>query len=122
MYEEKALASQYEQSITRLSSAGLIHPAYALRVPELPLYGYADYGKFKLYLLDTGLLGAMLHLTSDLVVQPITLFTQYNGAVIENYVANALREAGQHELFCWTSRGTAEEGFILQSEQEIVPL
>ena len=119
---EKARASQYEQSITWLSSAGLIHPAYALRTPKFPLSGYADYSKFKLYLLDTGLLGAMLNLTSDLVVQPNTLFTEYNGAFIENYVANELRKAGQQDLFYWTSRGTAEVDFILQREQDIVPL
>jgi len=56
---KRTRASTYQQTIEWLKSAGLINIAYQISVPKLPLSGYMDITKFKVYLLDTGLLGAM---------------------------------------------------------------
>jgi len=118
----KARASTFEQTIMWLNNAGLIHPAYLLRAPKLPISGYADYTKFKIYLLDTGLLGAMLGLSSELIIQPNALFSEYNGAFIENFVANELVKLNSQDLFYWTSRSDAEVDFILQHKNQLFPL
>ncbi len=119
---KKARSSDYEQTIEWLQKAGLINLAYNISTPKLPLAGYADYSKFKIYLFDTGLLGAMLKLTSDIIVSPTKLFTEYNGAFIENFVASELTIKGNEELFYWTSRSDAEVDFILEKENNIYPL
>jgi uncharacterized protein len=118
----KARASTFEQTIEWLKNAGLIHLVYNIRAPKLPLAGYADYAKFKVYLLDTGLLAAMLNLSSGIIVKPSELFSEYNGAFIENFVANELVKLGNKELYYWTSRSSAEVDFIIQLANELYPL
>jgi len=119
---KKARASTFEQTIEWLRSAGLIHIVNNLRSPKLPLSGYADLSKFKLYLMDSGLLGAMLNLSSDRIVNPTALFTEYNGAFIENYICTELTKSHFTELFYWTSRGDAEVDFVFKYKDEIYPL
>ena len=117
-----ACASAFEQTIQWLKNAGLVNIAYNISVPKLPLAGYADYSKFKIYLSDSGLLGAMLNVGSDIIIKPTELFTEYNGAFIENYVANELTASGNNELFYWKSRSDAEVDFIIQFQNEVYPL
>lgn len=85
---KNARSSIFEQTIEWLKKAGLVNIAYNIGSPKIPLSAYADFTKFKIYLLDTGLLGAMLNLTPDIIIKPNELFTEYNGAFIENFVAN----------------------------------
>jgi predicted AAA+ superfamily ATPase len=115
-------ASTFQQTIEWLKNAGLIHPAYHLRTPKIPLSGYADYDKFKIYFPDTGLLGAMLDISSDIILHPTRLFSEYNGAFTENFVATELVKLGQTDLFYWTSRSDAEVDFILQWKDRLYPL
>ena len=117
-----ARASSYGQTIERLNKAGLINLAYQISTPKIPLSGYADYTNFKAYLLDTGLLGAMLNITSEIIVKPTALFTEYNGAFIENFVASELRATGYDELFYWASKSEAEVDFIIQNGNKVYPL
>ena len=96
--------------------------AYNISTPKLPLSGYADFSKFKIYLHDTGLLGAMLNLTSDILIKPAGIFTEYNGVYIENFVSQELTACGHEELYYWTSRSDAEVDFILQFQNKIYPI
>lgn len=119
---KNARASTFEHTIEWLKGAGLINLAYNINTPKLPLPGYADYSKFKVYLLDTGLLGAMLNLPSATIMSPDEIFREYNGAFIENYVAQELTVQGLSPLFYWTSKSDAEVDFLLQTENTIYPL
>jgi hypothetical protein len=58
-------ASRFESSIEWLRRTGLIIPSYHIKAPKLPLSGYSDPNKFKIYLLDTGSLGAILEWTPN---------------------------------------------------------
>jgi len=115
-------ASYYEASIFWLKNAGLIHLAYNISIPKLPLGGYANNEKFKIYSLDTGLLGAMLGVSSAIITNPTQLFTEYNGAFIENFVATELIKSSTQKLFYWTSKSDAEVDFVLQIKDIIIPL
>ncbi|MCF6241754.1 MAG: DUF4143 domain-containing protein [Bacteroidales bacterium] len=114
-------AADYEQTIEWLKGAGLINVAYNISTAKLPLSGYTDYSKFKIYFPDTGLLGAMLNLSSKIIVEPDTVFKQYNGAFIENYVAQELTCAAW-PLYYWTSKSDAEVDFILEKENKLYPM
>ena len=120
--KKNARSSHFEQSIDWLKNAGLIHIVNELRAAKLPLGGYADLGKFKLYLLDTGLLGAMLELTPEIIIRPDDLYKEYNGAFIENYACLELVKLLQKEVFYWTSGNEAEVDFVLQYNNDIVPI
>jgi len=119
---KRTRASFYEQTIEWLKNAGLIYLAYQISAPKLPLSGFSDQSKFKIFMLDTGLLGAMLNISSDIIVKPNKLFTEYNGAFIENYVANELIKSNEKELFYWSSKSDAEVDFILQIKNTIFPV
>lgn len=120
--KKQARASLYDSSIEWLKQAGLVLIANNLSTAKLPLSGHLDNSKFKLYLFDTGLLGAMLNISSEIIIQPDKLFKEYNGAFIENFVATETQAIFDDNLCYWTSSGLAEVDFIFQNEHEIYPL
>ena len=115
-------ASRFESAIEWLRGAGLLHPVYSLKVPRLPLSGYVDESRFKLYLLDSGLLGAMLDLDSSTIVIGDALFAEYGGAFIESFVVTELVKKGFEQLYYWTSEGEAEVDIVFKPGAEIIPL
>ena len=119
---KRGRASSYEQIIQWLSNAGLINIAYNTGTPKMPLLGYVNYSKFKTYLHDTGLLAAMLNLSSNIILQPNALFQEYNGAFIENFTACEFVSNGNKDLVYWTSKSDAEVDFIFQYKGEIFPV
>ena len=120
--KKTARTNMYEQTIEWLRKAGLVLMAYNLESPKIPLSAYADFSKFKVYMNDVGLLAAKLNITSDQIVLPDALFKEFNGAFIENFIAQELASTGNSHLFYWTSKSDAEVDFILESENKIYPL
>lgn len=115
--------SKFESAIEWLKKAGLVYISNNLKTSKLPLSGYVDRSKFKLFILDSGLLGAMLNIHSSLIVRGNDLFSEYNGAFIENYAAAELIKAGFGELFYWTSKFEAEVDFVISNnENAVVPV
>lgn len=120
--KNNARAAAYEQSIEWLKNAGLIHVVPQIRAAKLPISGYADYSKFKIYILDTGLLGALLNLSSNIILKPNELFLEYNGAFVENYTCLELIKTLEQDIFYWSSEREAEVDFVFQWENDIYPL
>ena len=69
-----------------------------------------------------GLLAAKLNISSDQVVLPDALFKEFNGAFIENFIAQELTSLENRRLFYWTSRSDAEVDFLIESNKGIFPL
>jgi uncharacterized protein len=115
-------ASTYQQSIDWLKNAGLIHVVHQIRAAKLPISGYVDHSKFKIYILDTGLLGAMLNLSSEIILKPNELFLEYNGAFVENYTCLELIKILEQDIYYWLSEREAEVDFVFQQENDIYPL
>lgn len=120
--KRNARRSTFEQTIEWLKAAGLINVCYCVSHPKLPLAGYADFSKFKVYLLDTGLLGAMLSVPSKIIVEDGAIFKQYNGAFVENFVAQELRVTDAGLLHYWKSKSDAEVDFLLEKNNAIFPV
>lgn len=120
--KKTARSNMYEQTIEWLRKSGLVHLAYNVETPKIPLSGYADFSKFKVYMHDVGLLAAKLNISSDQIVMPDALFREFNGAFIENFIAQELASSGKNQLYYWTSRSDAEVDFLLESNQKIFPL
>jgi predicted AAA+ superfamily ATPase len=117
-----ARANMFQQTIEWLRKAGLINVVYNLVTPKKPLSAYADYSKFKVYLHDVGLLAAELNISSELIVSPTNIFKEFNGAFIENFIAQELLYYGYKQQFYWTSRSDAEVDFVLESNKNIYPV
>jgi len=116
-----ARAQEFEGAIQWLTEAGLIHKVYNSSTPKLPLNAYINHDIFKIYLADVGLLGAMAGLSAKVIIYGDAIFQEFQGALLENYVAQAL-VCQNHDLFYWTSAGQAELDFILQHNDIIYPL
>jgi predicted AAA+ superfamily ATPase len=116
-------ASRFEAAIEWLRKAGLIYAVYNIKVPKLPLASYVDDSKFKIYLLDSGLLGALLKIPSRVIILGDKLFSEYSGAFIENFVSQELSvHIDSEEIFYWTSKSEAEVDFIVPIGSKIFPL
>ena len=117
-----ARASTYRTAIEWLEKAGLINLSYCLKTPKIPMSGYSDPSIFKTYFHDVGLLGAMLNVPSKMIIEKDALFSEYNGAFIENFTASELLRSGEEELFYWSSKSDAEIDFISLLDDNIVPI
>ncbi len=119
---KSARGRDYEEAIQWLADAGLIHKSHLVESPKFPLSAYADSQIFKIFLLDVGLLGAQSHLSAPIILEGDSLFTEFKGALTENYVAQERIASGQKVLYYWTSEGTAEIDFLIEQDHAIFPL
>ncbi len=119
---KSARGRDYEEAIQWLSDAGLIHKSYLVESPKFPLSAYADNNIFKIFLADVGLLGAQSNLSPQTIIDGDLLFTEFKGALTENYVAQELIATKYKEPYYWTSEGTAEVDFLIEEDHGIYPL
>ena len=119
---EGARAREYELALQWLQDAGLIYKIYNVKAPRLPLASYEDRAAFKIFVLDVGLLGAMSNLKASTIVAGNSIFTEFKGALTEQYVLQQL--ILRYEPYYYVkSNSTLEIDFLLQDEEdEIVPL
>lgn len=119
---EGARAREYELALQWLQDAGLIYKIYNVKAPRLPLASYEDRAAFKIFVLDVGLLGAMSNLKASTIVAGNSIFTEFKGALTEQYVLQQL--ILRYEPYYYAkSNSTLKIDFLLQDEEdEIVPL
>lgn len=117
-----ARAREYEAAIEWLCLSGLVHRVNDISTPRLPLSAYKNSSAFKLYLSDVGLLRSKFRLDASAAILGNTLFTEFKGALTENYILQSLvRQFGEQQYY-WTSGNTAEVEFVLQHKNEIIPI
>ena len=117
-----ARAREYEEALSWLEQADLICKVYKITKPGIPLKAYEDLSAFKIYLLDTGLLGAMAGLHPQAYILGDRLFTEFKGALIENYICQCLKMQNHNDLWYWTSNRIAEVDFVIQHATEVIPI
>ena len=105
-----------------LEDAGLVTPVPRATIPQHPLEAFKD-SAFKLYFLDVGLLAAKCRLNSSLLLDRSAVFTQYKGALTEQYVQQQLRAECNMEPYYWTAeRAQAEVDFLLSTDDGVFPM
>ncbi|MFZ4777038.1 MAG: ATP-binding protein [Terrimicrobiaceae bacterium] len=120
---EGARAREYENALTWLVNAGLIHCCSLVAAPGIPLKAHADGSSFKVYACDVGLLGALARVPPDAVQSDLSILTEYQGAFVENHVAQHLAVLTDGPLHYWKNVGRdAEVDFLLQHGSQIIPI
>ena len=115
-------AASYRSPISWLSDAGLIHLCRKVTVPRLPLVSYVD-APFKVYLLDVGLLASMSRLDSRIVLDGSKVFTEFKGALTEQYVLQQMiAEYGDEPCYWSTDDSRTEVDFVVQRGMEVAPV
>lgn len=121
--KEGARAKDFELAIEWLKDAGLIYKVNRTKKGELPLTAYEDLSAFKLFVVDTGLLCAMSNLPPKVLLDGNTLFTDYKGALTEQYVLQQLKCIKDLCIYYWSADNSRGEiDFLLQYEAEVIPV
>ena len=117
-----ARAREYEDALLWLSQAGLVHRVFRVSKPALPLSAYDELSAFKLYLIDVGLLRRLSFLDPIAVREGNRLFTEFKGALTENFVLQHLISHFEVTPRYWNSGNQAEVDFLIQMKNEIIPI
>ena len=119
---EGARAREYEIALQWLQDAGLIYKVCNVKAPRLPLVSYEDRAAFKIFVLDVGLLGAMSSLKPTTIVAGNSIFTEFKGALTEQYVFQQL--ILRYSPYYYSKAASTQEiDFLLQDDEDaIVPL
>lgn len=120
--KEGARAREYEDALTWLNNAGMVYKVPRFVKPGLPVSAYEDLSAFKLYTVDVGLLRRLALLDPIAFTEGNRLFTEFKGALAENFVLQGLVNQFEGKPGYWTSGGQAEVDFLLQYRNDIVPI
>jgi predicted AAA+ superfamily ATPase len=121
--KDGARAREYEDALQWLTDAELVGKIYRSSSPGLPIAAYDDLSSFKLYLVDVGLLRRLALLAPSAFGEGNRLFTEFKGALSENYVLQALRRQFEAAPRYWsTDNPRWEVDFLLQRENDIIPI
>ena len=120
--QKGARSKDYEIALQWLKDSGLVQVVPRVKKPHLPLSAYQD-NAFKLYGLDVGLLAAQSYLDATTLLEGNRIFTEFKGALTEQYVLQQLIATQENPVFYWaTEKGTAEVDFVLQHKQTVIPI
>lgn len=121
--KEGARAREYENALQWLIDARLVHKIYRSTAPSLPIAAYDDLSAFKLYLADVGLLRRLSQLAPTAFGEGNRLFTEFKGALSENYVLQSLLAQFEVVPRYWTQTNPPYEvDFLIQRENDIFPI
>lgn len=121
--QKGARAKDFEIAITWLMDAGMIHKVSRVRKAGIPLKYYEDFSAFKLFLVDHGLMGAMVDAPVSEILLKKNVFEEYRGTFTEQYVLEQLVCLKHKDVFFFNS-GTSklELDFLIQNETCLVPI
>lgn len=114
-------AKDFENAIQWLLDAGLVYKVPRVVKIEKPLKFYEDFDSFKLFVVDLGLLGAMVQVSPKDVLVNTKAFTEYKGCFTEQYVLQELITLGQNVYYYSKENSTLEIDFIIQKD-DVYPI
>ena len=118
-----ARSKDYETAIQWLQDSGLIYKVNKVSAPLLPLRAYADLSSYKIYMLDTGLLGALGELDWRTILERNRAFVEFKGALTEQYVLQQLIAETPYRMYYYSTEKSAYEvDFLFQKNSGAVPL
>ena len=116
-------AKEFENAIQWLMDAGLVYKVLRVTKIEKPLKFYEDFDAFKLFIVDLGLLGAMVQVSPKDVLVNNNAFTEYKGSFTEQYVLQELVTLDK-KVYYYSKENSSLEleiDFIVQKD-EVYPI
>ena len=116
-------AREYELALMWLIDCGQVYKVFRVTKPCIPLKAYEDLSAFKLFIVDVGLLAAMGDIDAKTLLEGNAIFTEFKGALTEQYVLQQLISSEKFTVYYWSSqRSSAEVDFVVQHNGLTVPL
>ena len=121
--KEGARSKDYEVAMQWLSDCGLIYKIIKITKPYFPINSYVDNSSFKLFMVDIGLLSALCHLNSEVIINNNNIFTEFKGSLTEQFVLQELKINKDLLINYWgNNNGNAEVDFVIQKNEFIIPI
>ena len=116
-------AKEFELALAWLTDCGLVHKVQRISRPFIPLTSYVDLAAFKLFIVDVGLLTAMGRIDSRTLLEGNFIFSEFKGAITEQFVLQHLKTQKSMEVFYWLSESSiAEIDFVIQLNGSVIPI
>jgi predicted AAA+ superfamily ATPase len=116
-------SKDYELALSWLIDCGLVHKVSRASKPGIPLKAYEDFGAFKLFIVDVGLMGAMGDIDVKTLLAGNSIFEEFKGALTEQYVLQQLIMNSDLAIYYWSAEKSASEiDFLVQYSGEVIPI
>lgn len=116
-------SKDYELAMQWLIDCGLVHKVNRCSKPSIPLIAYEDFGAFKLFLVDIGLLAAMSDLDVKTLLEGNNIFREFKGSLTEQYIHQQLLSQKEMSIYYWsTEKSTSEIDFLVQIHGRVIPI
>ncbi len=121
--KQGARAKDYKLALSWLIDCGLAHKVCRVSKPGFPLKAYEDFGAFKLFVVDTGLLSAMVNIDVKTLIEGNVIFTEFKGALTEQFVLQQLKTIQDIDIYYWSAeKSSSEIDFLVQYSGNIIPI
>ena len=121
--KQGARAKDYEIAMSWLMDCGLVHRVNRITKPAIPLKAYEDFSAFKLFIVDVGLLGAMVDMDVKTLLNGNSLFEEFKGALTEQFVLQELVIQNELAIYYWSAENAvAELDFLVQYSGKVIPV
>lgn len=117
-----ARAASFELALQWLHDAGLIYRINRVNSVKMPLKFYEEFGAFKIFMLDIGLMGAMVDAPASTMLVKNDVFTEYKGAFTELFVCMQLQGTGIPVFYHSVENSRIEIDFAVQLGSKVYPL
>lgn len=111
--------SRLASAIDWLINAGLIFKVPILQTIAQPLSAYVEKSRFKLYVFDVGILGALSNLAPRTILE--YQYETYKGYFAENFVTQEFIGNGCRDLYSWQEE-RFEVDFVRDIDGDIFPI
>ena len=121
--KQGARAKDYEIAMSWLIDCGLIHKVNRVTKPAISLKAYEDFSAFKLFIVDVGLLGAMVDMDVKTLLEGNSLFEEFKGGLTEQFVLQQLVIQPDLTIYYWSvESGISELDFLVQHSGQVIPI
>lgn len=123
LIREGARAKEYEAALLWLIDCGLVYKINRTNNANIPLKAYEDLRSFKLFVLDVGLLGCMVRLAPNSLLEGNSIFVEFKGALTEQYVCQQLVDMEDIGIFYYTNdKNSCEVDFVIDNGFKTIPI
>ena len=120
--KQSARAREYESALLWLINAGIVAKVPCVSKVALPLDSYANHDIFKLFYVDTGLLGYKAKLRPDVIFEDGQFFSEFKGALAEQFVFQELQAHGLTPYYYSKDDSRTELDFIIDTVSGPAPI
>jgi predicted AAA+ superfamily ATPase len=115
-------ADDYLTQIQWLQNSALIYKITASYAAKIPLKFHEESNAFKLFISDVGLLAAMMNVHSRSILDSNSLFTEFKGALAEQYICQQLFDPNAAVFYWINEQSTNEIDFLMEAWDTPVPV